>query len=54
MTRILVVEDEPAIAEAVSYALRNAGYDVDWLEDGDAALAAARERDLRSGNQGRI
>jgi DNA-binding response OmpR family regulator len=44
VSRILVVEDEPAIAEAVSYALRNAGYDVDWLEDGDAALAAARER----------
>jgi two-component system, OmpR family, response regulator len=45
MSRILVLEDEPAIAEAVSYALRTAGYDVDWLEDGDAALAAARERE---------
>jgi two-component system response regulator RegX3 len=42
--RILIVEDEPAIAEAVSYALRGAGYDVDALADGGAALDAARER----------
>jgi two-component system response regulator RegX3 len=43
MSRILLVEDEPAIAEAVSYALRDAGYDVDHTSDGSAALAAARE-----------
>lgn len=42
MTRILVVEDEQAIAEAVSYALRDAGYDVDCADDGDEAIAAAR------------
>lgn len=42
MTRILVVEDEQAIAEAVSYALRDAGFDVDCADDGDKALAAAR------------
>jgi two-component system alkaline phosphatase synthesis response regulator PhoP len=42
--RILVVEDEPPIAEAVAYALREAGYDVDMLADGDAALAAALGR----------
>jgi DNA-binding response OmpR family regulator len=42
VSRILVVEDEPAIAEAVSYALRDAGYDVDTAADGDTALAAAR------------
>ena len=42
MTRILVVEDERAIAEAVSYALRDAGYEVDTTDDGDEALAAAR------------
>jgi len=40
--RILVVEDEPAIAEAVAYALVAAGYDVDTVGDGDAALASAR------------
>jgi two-component system, OmpR family, response regulator RegX3 len=42
--RILVVEDEPAIAEAVSYALTDAGYDVDAVGDGDDAVAAARAR----------
>jgi DNA-binding response OmpR family regulator len=42
--RILVVEDEPAIAEAVSYALTNAGYEVDMVGDGDAALESARDR----------
>jgi two-component system, OmpR family, response regulator RegX3 len=43
MSRILLVEDEPAIAEAVSYALRDAGYDVDHTSDGSEALSAARE-----------
>jgi two-component system response regulator RegX3 len=42
--RILVVEDEPTIAEAVSYALRDAGYDVDAVTDGNDALDAARDR----------
>ncbi len=40
--RILVVEDETPIAEAVAYALREAGYDVDAIADGDDALEAAR------------
>jgi DNA-binding response OmpR family regulator len=39
--RILVVEDEPAIAEAVGYALTDAGYDVDAVGDGRTALEAA-------------
>jgi len=43
MSRILLVEDEPAIAEAVTYALRNAGYEVDHKGNGSEALAAARE-----------
>jgi DNA-binding response OmpR family regulator len=42
MSRILVVEDEPAIAEAVSYALREAGYEVDCADDGGEAIDAAR------------
>ena len=42
--RILVVEDEPAISEAVAYALREAGYEVDEVGDGNAAVAAARDR----------
>ena len=42
--RILVVEDEAAIGEAVSYALREAGYDVDAVDDGVHALEQARTR----------
>jgi two-component system response regulator RegX3 len=46
--RILVVEDEPAISDAVAYALREAGYDVQAVGDGDAALeqASTHEYDL--------
>jgi len=42
--RILVVEDETTIADAVSYALHEAGYEVDAVGNGDEALAAARGR----------
>jgi two-component system response regulator RegX3 len=44
MTRILVVEDEPAISDAVAYALREAGYEVDAVGDGVDALDRARAR----------
>jgi two-component system response regulator RegX3 len=40
--RILVVDDEQAIVDAVSYALRAAGFDVDGFGDGESALEAAR------------
>ena len=39
--RILVVDDEPAILDAVSYALRASGFDVDTFADGESALEAA-------------
>jgi two-component system, OmpR family, response regulator RegX3 len=42
--RVLVVEDEPAIAEAVAYALRGEGHDVETFEDGEQALEAASAR----------
>src|SRR5438477_9092046 len=42
--RILVVEDETTIAEAVSYALQEAGYEVDAVGDGRDALEAVRAR----------
>jgi DNA-binding response OmpR family regulator len=42
--RILVVEDETPIAEAVGYALRGAGYEVDIVGDGNEGLTATRER----------
>jgi DNA-binding response OmpR family regulator len=40
--KILIAEDEPAIADAVGYALRAEGFEVDAVEDGDAALEAVR------------
>jgi two-component system response regulator RegX3 len=40
--RILVVDDEPAIVDSVSYALRRDGYEVESADDGPAALEAAR------------
>jgi DNA-binding response OmpR family regulator len=43
--RILIVEDEPAISDAVAYALREAGYEVEIADDGAAALERARTRD---------
>ena len=42
MTRILLVDDEPALLEAVGYSLRRDGYDVSVAASGPAALAAAR------------
>jgi two-component system response regulator RegX3 len=44
-SRILLVEDEPAIAEAVAYALKDAGFEVDSVGDGGDALEASRRRD---------
>jgi two-component system response regulator RegX3 len=40
--RILVVDDEPAIVDAVSYALEGEGYEVESRNDGESALEAAR------------
>ncbi len=43
MTRVLLVEDDPGIAEPLARALRREGYEVDVREDGRAALEGARE-----------
>jgi two-component system, OmpR family, response regulator RegX3 len=40
--RILIVEDELAIAEAVGYALRSEGFEVEAVDDGNNALERAR------------
>jgi two-component system, OmpR family, response regulator RegX3 len=40
--RILIVEDEPAIAEAVEYALKAEGFEVEVVDDGNDALEQAR------------
>ena len=38
--RLLLVEDDPMIGEAVRTGLRHAGFTVDWVRDGAAALSA--------------
>jgi two-component system, OmpR family, response regulator RegX3 len=43
MTRVLVIDDEAAIRDAVEYALRNEGFDVQSADDGEAGLRAALE-----------
>jgi len=43
--RILLVEDDPMIGEAVAVALRDAAYAVDWVRDGDTADGVLRDRD---------
>jgi two-component system copper resistance phosphate regulon response regulator CusR len=40
--RVLVVEDEPVLAEALHRMLRDVGYLVDGAADGDEALEYAR------------
>ena len=40
--RVLVVDDEPAIRESVTYALEREGFDVEAVADGESALGAAR------------
>ncbi|GAA1465413.1 response regulator [Microbacterium thalassium] len=43
-TRVLIVEDEPDLADPLAYLLRREGYEVEIAEDGQAALTAFRER----------
>jgi len=40
--RVLIAEDEPAIADSVAYALRGEGFDVVTVADGESAIEAAR------------
>jgi two-component system response regulator MtrA len=42
-TRILVIDDDPALAEMLTIVLRNEGFDSTVVGDGTQALAAARE-----------
>ncbi|MDZ8276979.1 response regulator transcription factor [Microbacterium aquimaris] len=44
MTRVLIVEDEPDLADPLAYLLRREGYEVEAAEDGALALTAFRER----------
>ncbi len=42
--RILVVEDEPAIADTIVYALNTEGFDAQWVATGADALAALQKQ----------
>ena len=42
--RILIVEDEPGIADTLQYALRTEGFDPAWVSTGEEALASVRAR----------
>lgn len=43
-TRVLVVEDEPAIADTIVYALETDGFAVQWCATGAAAMQAVRDQ----------
>lgn len=42
--RVLIIEDDPAIADGLAYALEREGYSVEAARDGEAGLSAARAR----------
>ncbi|HYQ98797.1 MAG TPA: response regulator transcription factor [Casimicrobiaceae bacterium] len=44
--RILVVEDDPLLGDAVRAGLRQRGFDVDWVRDGIAAEVALRAQEF--------
>ncbi len=46
--RILLVEDDKMIGEALCIALRDAAYAVDWVQDGEAALRAAGNQEYQA------
>ena len=45
VSKVLIVEDEPAVRDALDYSLRGEGFDVDAAPDGEAGLRAAHARD---------
>ena len=44
--KILVVEDEPSIAENITYALKTEGYDSIWVSNGKEALGALEKEEV--------
>jgi DNA-binding response OmpR family regulator len=46
VTRVLVVDDEPALLDAVGYALRSEGFDVATATDGEYALGTLRDNSV--------
>jgi two-component system response regulator RegX3 len=46
MTRVLLVDDEPAIRDAVGYAFRSEGFEIETRADGETGLQAALDGDF--------
>ncbi|WP_029151249.1 response regulator transcription factor [Microbacterium indicum] len=44
MTRVLIVEDEPDLADPLAYLLQREGYEVEIADDGEKALRVFREQ----------
>ncbi|MBU4465736.1 MAG: response regulator transcription factor [Actinobacteria bacterium] len=44
MTRVLIVEDEPDLADPLAYLLRREGFEVEIAEDGPSAMEIYRDR----------
>ncbi|MBP2437203.1 response regulator transcription factor [Microbacterium amylolyticum] len=44
MTRVLLVEDEPDLAEPLAYLLQREGYEIEIADDGEKALRMFREQ----------
>jgi two-component system, OmpR family, catabolic regulation response regulator CreB len=42
--RILIVEDEPGIADTLQYALRTEGFDPSWVATGEEAIASVQSQ----------
>ena len=48
MPDVLIVEDEPSILSSLEFILRHAGWDVESVTDGEAALRAVRSNPPRA------
>ena len=40
--RVLLIEDDPDLGEGIRTSLREEGYTLDWLKDGESAVHALR------------
>jgi CheY-like chemotaxis protein len=49
--RLLLIEDDPMIGDAVADALRGDGHGVDWAQDGAAGLPRSRCRRRLTGSR---
>ncbi len=41
-SKVILIEDEPAIADTVVYALQSEGYSVDWRNTGESGIALVK------------